>query len=58
MPRAIPTKKHTALVDEIETTEPNVDRTNNLIIGFVIGVMIMVCAGIYVFTSVAEILAQ
>ncbi len=49
--------RHTNLLNEIETTEPNTDRTNNIIIGLAVGVMIVLCAGILVFGLVAEELA-
>lgn len=37
---------HTNFDNEIHT-EPNVDRTNNIIIGIAIGVTIMICGVIY-----------
>lgn len=33
--------KYTNLTNEIETTEPNYERTNNIIIGIAVGMMIV-----------------
>lgn len=42
--------KFTALPNEIHT-EPNTDRTNNIIIGIAVGVMISACGVIYLLGS-------
>lgn len=44
-------KKYTHLPDEITTHNPNLNRTNNIIIGIAVGVMIMACGIIYVVAS-------
>ena len=41
---------HTNLPNEIHT-EPNTDRTNNIIIGIAVGVMISACGVIYLLGS-------
>lgn len=42
--------KHTNFYDSIET-EPNTDRTNNIILGIAVGVMISACGVIYLLGS-------
>lgn len=46
-------KKHTNLDDQIYRKKSD-NCINNLIVGIAIGVLILVCAGIYVFTSFVE----
>ncbi len=49
------TLKRRELIKRIER-ELGIDSQNNLAVGIAVGVMIMVCAGIYVFTSVMEVM--
>jgi hypothetical protein len=50
--------KYTHLPTEITNHNPHLNRTNNIIIGIAVGVMITLCAGILVFGLVAEILTK
>lgn len=52
-----PMPKHTNLPNEIET-KPNTDRTNNIIIGIAMGVMISACGVIYLLGITTEILTK
>ena len=46
-------KKHTNLTDQIYHKKSD-NCINNFILGVAVGVMILICAGIYMFTSFVE----
>lgn len=43
--------KYTHLPNEITTHNPHLNRTNNIIIGIVLGTVIALCTGLYLFAA-------